>query len=181
MHADPESRRLHRGPASISRTLAACHGQAPPSLDLRIEIQPVLPLGADPLRWHDGDGARRRAPSAAETPEVEFKFAHDRIQQAAYSLIPEDERPRVHWRLGQLLPSTSRDEQLEQKLFDIVNHLNLTAIALITPEERDELARLNLTARPEGQGLGAPTSGLRVLLDRARLCFASDGWERYEC
>jgi len=75
-----------------------------------------------------------------------YKFIHDRIQQSAYSLMSEAEKKRVHLKIGQLLLESNPPELLEDKIFDIVNQLNI-GIELITEQEKkDELVQLNLIA-----------------------------------
>ncbi|MEG5032472.1 AAA family ATPase [Microcoleus sp. AT3-D2] len=75
-----------------------------------------------------------------------YKFLHDRVQQAAYSLIPNDQKQATHLKIGQLLLQKSSDIEREEKLFDIVGHLN-QAIELINQlSEREALAQLNLEA-----------------------------------
>ncbi len=75
-----------------------------------------------------------------------FKFAHDRVQQAVYSLIPQEERPPVHWKIGQLLLQNTPTQRREQKIFAIVNHLNQGAALIRTEAERVQVAELNLRA-----------------------------------
>ncbi len=80
------------------------------------------------------------------TIEDEYKFAHDRIQQAVYSLIPVEERPAVHEKIGRLMLANTPEDQRGEKLFDIVNQLNRGLPAIADPDERDRLIGLNLLA-----------------------------------
>ncbi|HSI61256.1 MAG TPA: AAA family ATPase [Ideonella sp.] len=76
----------------------------------------------------------------------ECRFLHDRVQEAAYLLTPEAERVAVHARIGRLLRRQVAQAALEERLFDIVAHLNAGA-ALITDEaERADAAELNRRA-----------------------------------
>jgi signal transduction histidine kinase len=75
----------------------------------------------------------------------QYKFVHDRVQQAAYSLIPEKERPALHWQIGQLL-RTNLGNQLEERLFEVVDHLNLGSSLLTTVTDKYQLAELNFQA-----------------------------------
>ncbi len=86
--------------------------------------------------------------------ETDYKFAHDRIQQAVYSLISAAEQQVIHHRVGQLLlQHTPLDEQ-EQHIFDIVNQLNL-GLSLIQNQAKKELAQLNLIAGKKAKASAA--------------------------
>lgn len=75
-----------------------------------------------------------------------LKFLHDRLQQTAYALIDEQEKKKVHLKIGRLLLENTEGKAREEKIFDILNHLN-TAKDLVTAQpERDALSELNLTA-----------------------------------
>jgi len=75
-----------------------------------------------------------------------YRFLHDRVQQAAYSLIPDSEKKATHLKIGQLLLQNSSEIQQQEKIFDIVRHLN-QGVQLITQQsERETLAQLNLKA-----------------------------------
>ncbi|XXX82647.1 AAA family ATPase [Sorangium sp. So ce134] len=109
-----------------------------------------------------------------------YKFLHDWVQEAAYSLIPEGERASVHLEIGRLLASWTAPEELEEKIFEIVNQLN-RGIGLITSwEERERVAELNLIAGKRAKGSTAYASALAYLVAGAAL-LAEDGWSiRYE-
>ncbi|MEH1835522.1 MAG: AAA family ATPase [Nostoc sp.] len=75
-----------------------------------------------------------------------YKFSHDRVQQAAYALIDESHKQVVHLQIGRNLLKEALAARLSNRLFEIVDHLN-HGIELITNQaERDEIARLNLMA-----------------------------------
>jgi predicted ATPase len=75
-----------------------------------------------------------------------YSFIHDRVQQAAYGLIPEDRREPLHLEVGRLLRARSDAGTPDERLFEVVNHLNLGRRLIDAPVERLELARLNLAA-----------------------------------
>jgi PAS domain S-box-containing protein len=74
-----------------------------------------------------------------------YRFAHDRVQQAAYSLVRDDERPVLHLRIGRLLLETTPEEEIGDRIFEVVNQLN-QGRALIAAVERIPFAELNLRA-----------------------------------
>lgn len=71
---------------------------------------------------------------------IEFFFLHDKIQEAAYQLIPIDERQKVHLNIGRLL--LGKDE----RLFDLLGHFNQALSLIDNLEEKEVLVRLNLLA-----------------------------------
>jgi predicted ATPase/signal transduction histidine kinase/CheY-like chemotaxis protein len=87
--------------------------------------------------------------------KITYKFAHDRIQQAAYSLISPQDKPDIHWQIGQLLLQNTPQHILKQKIFDIVNQLNLGIQVINVQLERDKLAQLNLIAGKKAKASAA--------------------------
>jgi diguanylate cyclase (GGDEF)-like protein/PAS domain S-box-containing protein len=84
-----------------------------------------------------------------------FQFAHDRILQAAYSLIPDADKKRVHFRIGKLLIEHMPERDHEEQLFTVIDHLNIGAELLRKREEKLELARLNLRAGSKARASAA--------------------------
>jgi serine/threonine protein kinase len=103
-----------------------------------------------------------------------YKFLHDRLQEAAYSLIPKDDRPSIHLRIGRSLAARTTPKQVEEKIFEIVNQLNLGMDLITEPEERERVAKLNLIAGTRAQNSTAYVSGLRYFTV-GRSLLAQDG------
>ena len=78
--------------------------------------------------------------------ESAYTFLHDRIQQAAYSLIPEERRAEVHLRIGRTLLTTMTPDQLAEHLFDVASQLNRGAARLIDRDEKAQVATIDLRA-----------------------------------
>mgnify|MGYP001175553632 CR=1 FL=1 len=90
------------------------------------------------------------SPAVAEgfvIPAADFiKFSHDRIQEAVYSLISDDDRTRIHYRIGTLLLANTPEAEFDEKLFMIVDQLNAGSAIIVNQEEKYRLAELNLRA-----------------------------------
>ncbi|MEH2033741.1 MAG: AAA family ATPase [Nostoc sp.] len=130
---------------------------------------------------------------------VPYKFLHDRVQQAAYGLIPEDQKQSTHFKIGQQLWANTPETEREGKIFEIVNQLNyglrltsqksspgllnvqnsgdeISRLQELDQAQRNQLAQLNLQAGQKAQAATAYetaskyfTAGLTVLPE--------NGWE----
>jgi predicted ATPase/signal transduction histidine kinase len=108
--------------------------------------------------------------------DISYKFLHDRIQQAADSLIPEYQKKSTHLNIGQLLlRNISRKEQ-EERIFDIVNQLNYGVEFIENQRELDELAQLNLTAGRKAKAATAYTDASQYF-SLAMEILAEDCWQ----
>src|SRR5258708_16510498 len=83
-----------------------------------------------------------------ECPDDSYKFTHDRVQEAAYSLIPETLRAETHLRIGRLLAAQTPPEKREEAIFEIVNQLNRGPALITSRHERAQLAEFNMLPRP---------------------------------
>jgi PAS domain S-box-containing protein len=92
--------------------------------------------------------------------ESTYRFLHDRIQQAAYSLIPEDDRAEVHLGIGRVLLASMSADQLAEHLFDVVNQLNRGIARLIDREEKAQVAAIDLRAGRKAKASTAYASAL---------------------
>ncbi len=106
-----------------------------------------------------------------------YAFAHDRIKQAAYSLIPEGERAALHLRIGRLLLARTPPGELEEKTFETVNQLDRGAALMTSREERERVAELNLVAGKRAKASTAYASALHYLAAGGAL-LAEDRWDR---
>ncbi|AUX27271.1 protein kinase [Sorangium cellulosum] len=120
----------------------------------------------------DGDYKLARFLEEADGGSVAYRFLHDRVQQAAYRMLPEDERRRIHLELARLLLRETPPEAVEERIYEIVTHINLSADLLVDRRERREAAALNLRAAQKARRSTAHGPGVQCL--RAAAAFLPD-------
>jgi PAS domain S-box-containing protein len=106
-----------------------------------------------------------------------YTFLHDRVQEAAYALIPEGERAATHLQIGRTLASRVGAERLEGTIFEIVSHLNRGAALITSQQERDQLAEFNLMAAKRAKRSTAYSSALSYLTV-GRSLLTDESWDR---
>jgi predicted ATPase/signal transduction histidine kinase/CheY-like chemotaxis protein len=93
-----------------------------------------------------------------------FKFLHDRVQQAAYTLIDETQKKNVHLSIGQLLQNNTHLQTEPDKLFKILDHLNIARSLIVDPQQQVKLAQLNLMAGIKAKQATAYVAALQYLI-----------------
>ncbi len=106
----------------------------------------------------------------------EYKFLHDRVQQAAYALIDEAHKQVVHLQIGRSLLEKTLSEQQSERLFEIVDHLNSGIELVINQSERHEIARLNLLAGQKAKAVIAYNVAKKYLAT-GRAWLAASSWQ----
>ncbi|MEM1168391.1 MAG: AAA family ATPase [Cyanobacteria bacterium P01_H01_bin.35] len=116
------------------------------ALDLWNALSEGLILPADETYKFYQGGNYDNLPEIRDLETPIYHFLHDRVQQAAYSLIPEQKKQETHLKIGILLLNNTVESELEEKIFEIVNQLNY-GVELITEKDiKENLASLNLRA-----------------------------------
>ena len=106
--------------------------------------------------------------------ERAYRFLHDRIQQAAYSLIPDEHRADTHLRIGRALLANMTTDELAEHLFDVANQLNRGAARLNDRDEKARVAAIDLRAGRKAKASAAYASAC-VYLAAGMSLIGSDG------
>ncbi|NOY26846.1 MAG: AAA family ATPase [Oligoflexia bacterium] len=116
----------------------------------------------------------------AERPDrpAWFRFLHDRVQEAAHVLVPKDQQPALHLRIGRQILAHDPDELGDAELFRAVSHLTLAQDLITDPDERVRVAALNL--RAGHRAVAAVAHGLSLACNiRGLDLLGEDAWERH--
>ncbi|BDM81052.1 hypothetical protein AM10699_39190 [Acaryochloris marina MBIC10699] len=108
---------------------------------------------------------------------VTYRFLHDRVQQAAYALIDTTEKLQTHLSIGRLLLNDTPDIQGSSELLNIVNQFNVAASIIDDPQERQQLAQMNLWAGQKARQNTAFQSALDYSLQGIDF-LANNPWEQ---
>ncbi|WP_428263504.1 AAA family ATPase [Haliangium sp.] len=181
--------RLQRLPPAtqVTLTLAACLGNAFDIDSLAIiceadrdtleeQLTPAIDMG---LVRGLPTVERRAGANHDRGPVVgTHAFSHDRVQQAAYALIPTEERAVTHLRVARLLVAELSREAREQRVFELAEHLTQGESLVDDPSERISAARICLSAGRRAKAAMAHEGARRYL--RAGLTFMpADAWDQH--
>ncbi|MGD1700290.1 ATP-binding sensor histidine kinase [Dapis sp. BLCC M229] len=111
---------------------------------------------------------------------VNYKFLHDQVQQAAYSLIANEHKQKTHLKIGRILLKNIPQQEQENKIFDIVNQLNFGLDLIKKPAQKDELAKLNFIASRKAKDATAYVSAAKYA-DNCQRLLPENSWNhQYE-
>ncbi len=110
----------------------------------------------------EGD-AGSPAPNASTFLVHDYKFQHDRVQQALYTMLDDKSKQDIHFRLGRLLLANTSEEEQSDKLFDLADHMNLGRNLVVGKREKIQLARLNLKACQKAKYATAYEAALKYI------------------
>jgi PAS domain S-box-containing protein len=109
-----------------------------------------------------------------------YKFLHDRVREAAYALIPEEQQAEAHVRIGRTMIAKMTSDEIAKKIFDIVNQLNSGLALIVDPEEKERVAELNFNAGKKAKASAAYASAC-TYFSLGTALLGDGGWEtRYE-
>jgi len=109
-----------------------------------------------------------------------YRFLHDRIQQAAYSLIADEQRADVHLRIGRALLMSMTADELAEHLFDVANQFSRGSARLVDREEKAQVAAIDLRAGRKAKASAAYASACAYLAAGTALLDERDWSSQYE-
>jgi PAS domain S-box-containing protein len=106
-----------------------------------------------------------------------YHFLHDRVQEAAYGLIPRELRAVTHLRIGRMMAAATPPDTIEERIFEIVNQFNRSSDLIESTAEREHIAELNLIAGRRAKNSTAYASALKYA-QAGRSLLMDDTWNR---
>ncbi len=108
---------------------------------------------------------------------AQFTFTHDKVQQAAYGLISREELDHVHIRIGRMLLQNRSEIQLEETIFELLNHFAIATSLIKTSEEKNRIIKLCLAAGRKAKDSTSYKLGIRFLV-MAKGLLDYDSWSQ---
>lgn len=165
------------------KTLSKIYGDIPsntasilwPALQSEIII-PINQTYKLPVAFDDDSTVDQFAAAAT----ISYQFLHDRVQQAAYSLIPDSDKQFFHQKIGDILLNKFEFKDKDDHIFDIVNQFNQCKSSIKHTLKRVELAKLNLLAGRKAKLAIAYVSSIKYLEAGLYLLNDQDWANNYE-
>jgi diguanylate cyclase (GGDEF)-like protein len=106
----------------------------------------------------------------------QYRFLHDRVQEAAYSKLTDEKRAVTHLKAGRLLLQKTSENSNSEQIFNTVNHLNFSAHLLTEQNEREHAGHLNLLAGMRAKNSTAYTAALEYFT-KGIVLLTKNGWD----
>lgn len=174
---------LRQLPADVRALLpqAACIGStfqlqilAPLADRSSVEVARCLDIAARTGLIIPLDSAHEQvALGVTDSAHASYRFAHERVHQAAYELYPFPRRRVEHVRIGYLMAQQMPFDEHSECVFDLLNQLNFGLGLIDDADERDQLAQFNLLACRKAKASAAFESAAGYA--RAGIQFLDDG------
>jgi predicted ATPase/signal transduction histidine kinase/tRNA A-37 threonylcarbamoyl transferase component Bud32 len=172
-----EARRIAAAPApaNVVALLLASIRRHPPGTQAAIQVAAcigqtfALALLALVLDEDEEAVTRALAPAVENVLIVpgraagHYHFIHDRVQQAAYSLLSDTHKQRWHLAIGRRLTAEATEAAPAEILFRAVDQLNRALDLITTEDDRLELVRLNERAAGKARAAAAYGAALAYL------------------
>ena len=106
---------------------------------------------------------------------AQFSFTHDKVQQAAYGLISTSELALVHLRIGRLLLQSRDESQLQEDIFELLNHFLISFHLFENQEEKERITELCLIAGRKAKDSTSYNLAVRLLV-MAKNLIGDNSW-----
>ena len=154
-----------------------------PQEDIAIDLWPSLQAGLIVPENETYKFFQETQPGGEATDDlsIRYRFLHDRVQQAGYALIPDSEKQTTHVQIGELLLANLSTEEQDDRIFEVVNHLNKGVetyqnAASQNSDKRQTLFRLNLTAGKRAKAATAYSASVSYF-EIAKKLLPPDSWQ----
>lgn len=161
-------------------SLAACIGDSFSKDDLAAIAEQTIETTSEHLQRAVVEGLLIPLPEPEQQPRESnlFEFLHDRVRQAAYSMLPKKRARVAHYMMGQMLLERTSKEDIQKRVFDIIDHLNEGFQCAKDEQERIKLVELNLIAGRKAMNEAAYHAAIWYLSMGIGM-LPADKWERY--
>lgn len=127
-------------------------------------IQEGLILPSEDIQQHLYLDSREISKSQQKKPlSREFRFLHDKVQQASFQLMSEEDREKTHYKIGLILFKKYKGELIQEHIFEVMAQLNPAKNLISKQEEKLEYAKLNLIAAQKAMRTVAFQTALNFL------------------
>ncbi|MBF0274303.1 MAG: AAA family ATPase [Nitrospinae bacterium] len=138
-----------------------------------VENKLILPISTTEFMFFLNTGKINEGSSYPE-----LRFLHDRIQQAAYSLVEEQHKEEVHVMIARHLSKNLSEKETGEHIFDIVNHFSRGKSLITDDEEALSVAQLSLTAGKKAKLSSAHEQAFTYILLGVEL-LGEKGWKQH--